>query len=147
MRWSVKIFFSKSNSKLTSKTAHKLVYEYTRLYTCINSSGIFSWNHSHSEHNPITTFGCQTLAVHLGSGGSFKQGTIPHSCAFFFFNLSDISPRSSHPSIQRGVRPLTGDLPTTVPSPLTFEFWKLFPTLLCCLSISLTLDNYKLRLY
>ena len=74
----------------------------------------------------------------------------------YFFNLNDISPGSSHPSIQRGARPLTGDLPTTAPSPLTFEFWKPFPTLLYCLwlycqwkkvlSISLTLDNYKLRL-
>ena len=50
-----------------------------------------------------------------------------------FFNLNDISPGSSHPSIQRGVMPLTDDLPTTAPSPLTFEFWKLFPTLSYCL--------------
>ena len=61
---------------------------------------------------------------------------VPHLIGppiFFFFNLNNISPGSSHPSIQRGARPLTGDLPTTAPSSLTFEFWKLFPTLLYCL--------------
>ena len=51
----------------------------------------------------------------------------------FIFNLNNISPGRSHPSIQRGARPLTGDLPTTAPSQLTFEFWKLFPILSYCL--------------
>ena len=36
-----------------------------------------------------------------------------------FFNLN-ISPGSSHPSTQRGARPLTGDLPTTASPPETF---------------------------
>ena len=41
---------------------------------------------------------------------------------YIFFNLNDISTGSSHSSIQSGARPLTGDLPTTAPLPLTFEF-------------------------
>ena len=40
-----------------------------------------------------------------------------------------ISPGRSYPSIQRGGKPLMGDLPITVPSPVTFEFGKLWPTL------------------
>ena len=36
----------------------------------------------------------------------------------------------SHP-IQRGVKPLTGDLPITVPSSVPFKFWKLWPTFIC----------------
>ena len=52
---------------------------------------------------------------------------------FFFFYLNSISPGRSHPSIQRGARPLTGDLLTNAPSPMNFEFWKLFPTLMYCL--------------
>ena len=50
-------------------------------------------------------------------------------------NLNDISPGISHPLIQCGARPLTGDLPTTAPSPLTFEFWKHFLILLYCLCL------------
>ena len=49
-----------------------------------------------------------------------------HTCLYtyffkFFFNSNDISPGSSHPSIQRGARPLTGDLPIT--GPLTTDLW------------------------
>ena len=46
-----------------------------------------------------------------------------------FFN--SMSPGSSHPSIQRGAKPLTGDLSITVPSSVTFKFWKLWPTFIC----------------
>ena len=52
------------------------------------------------------------------------------ACNFFFF-LSSMSPGSSHPSIQRGAKPLTGDLPITVPSSVTFKFGKLWPTFIC----------------
>ena len=77
---------------------------------------------------------------HLSLAKATKDWKLPFICTiiklvinmffffFFFFIFNDISPGSSHPSIQRGARPLTGDLPTTAPSPLTFEFWKLFPT-------------------
>ena len=60
------------------------------------------------------------------------------------FNFNSISPGSSHPSIQRGARPLTGDLPTTAPSPMPFEFWKLFPTLMYCLWLYLPLNCWVL---
>ena len=47
--------------------------------------------------------------------------SMTHFFFFFFFNLNDISPGSSHPSIQCDARSLTGDLPTT--APLTTDLW------------------------
>ena len=50
--------------------------------------------------------------------------TRAHTCLYtyyFFLNWNDISPGSSHPSIQHGARPLTGDLPIT--GPLTTDLW------------------------
>ena len=67
-----------------------------------------------------------------------------HFFNFFIYNLNSISPGSSHPSIQRGARPLTGDLPTTAPSPMTFEFWKLFPNLMYCLWLYLPIKCWVL---
>ena len=64
-------------------------------------------------------------------------------CKSFFFRDS-ISPGSSHPSIQCGARPLTGDLPTTAPSPVTFEIWKLSPTLMNCLWLYLLLKCWAI---
>ena len=40
-----------------------------------------------------------------------------------FFKTASAS-GGSYPPIQRSMEPLTGDLPITVPSPGTFEFWK-----------------------
>ena len=65
-----------------------------------------------------------------------SPGGVPPSCTAMvrsnpgrstFFTAS--APGSSYPSIQRSMEPLTGDLPITVPSPVTFEFWKLLLTL------------------
>ena len=50
---------------------------------------------------------------------------------FFFFFLNSMSPGSSHPLNQRGAKPLTGDFLITVPSSVTFKFWKLWPTFIC----------------
>ena len=73
-----------------------------------------------------------------------------------FFYLDDISPGSSHPSNQRGARPLTVYLPTTSPPhhwPLNFEnsfllYYTAYGYIASrVLSISLTLDNHKRRLH
>ena len=58
-----------------------------------------------------------------------NQNVSRHLAACQFFN--SMSPGSSHPSIQRGAKPLTGDLSITVPSSVTFKFWKLWPTFIC----------------
>ena len=47
---------------------------------------------------------------------------------FFFFYLNDISPGSSHPSIQCDARSLTGDLPTTAPLTTAPAFARLTPS-------------------
>ena len=54
----------------------------------------------------------------------------------FFFNLNDISPGNSHPSIQCDARSLTGDLPTT--APLTTDLW-ILKTLSYCIILPIWL--------
>ena len=62
------------------------------------------------------------------------------SALSFFFNLNDISPGSSHPSIQCDVRSLTGDLPTT--APLTTDLW-ILKTLSSCIRLPMVILPIK----
>ena len=100
---------------------------YMSIYAYIVKANIMSWRALWKWYRYSLFTGKQFILK------AVKLADVEKTNYPIFLNLNDISPGSSHPSIQRGARSLTGDLPTTAPSPLTFEFWKLFPTLLYCL--------------
>ena len=132
----------------TPRQLMKILYSFREL--CLSStimpnlSACIWWAKSFiCEHGPLTRHADCWLLMHRKSvthvtwcmsgslarrekrsRNSWRMSTRNFTVFFvFFFNLNSISPGSSHPSIQRGVRPRTGDLPTTAPS------LKLFPTL------------------